>query len=80
VIERFVTMHYGRELSHVCGYMRERDLMFYGKEILHFYLTIAATPILVDHETSCVGNTISLSFHAYKEHPYQRMYASCALI
>jgi hypothetical protein len=30
-------MYYERELSHVCGYTRELDLMFYVKEILHFY-------------------------------------------
>jgi hypothetical protein len=38
MIEIFVTMHYGRELSHVFWYTRELDLMFYGNEILHFYV------------------------------------------
>jgi hypothetical protein len=38
VIERFVTMYYGRELSQVCGYTQELDLTFYEKEILHFYV------------------------------------------
>jgi hypothetical protein len=27
---------YGRELSRVCRYTWELNLMFYGKEILHF--------------------------------------------
>jgi hypothetical protein len=36
--------------------------------------------ILVDHEIGCVGKIISLSFHAYKEHPNQRSYAFYAII
>jgi hypothetical protein len=31
VIERFVATDYGRELSHVCGYMRVLDLMWVRK-------------------------------------------------
>jgi hypothetical protein len=62
--------------------------MFYGKEILHFYeywntilfRRFRATLILINHKTCCVGNIISLSFHAYKERPNRRSYASCALI
>jgi hypothetical protein len=27
------------------------------------------TPILVDHETGCIENLISLAFHAHEEHP-----------
>jgi hypothetical protein len=81
-------MHYGRELSCVCEYMRELDLTFYGKEILDFcgywkmilFLRLWATPILVDYETGCIRNIISLCFHAYKEHPNRRSYTSCALI
>jgi hypothetical protein len=38
------------------------------------------TPILVNHETDCIGKIISLSFHAYKERPNRRSYTSCALI
>jgi hypothetical protein len=77
-----------RELSHVCGYTWELDLTFYKNEILHFYgywkmilfLRLWEIPILVDHETGWAENIISLSFHAYKEHPNQRLYVSCALI
>jgi hypothetical protein len=82
------SMHYGRELSHICGYTRELDVTFYGKKILHLcgywkiilFIWSWATPILVDYETSCVGKTIFLSFRAYKEYPNQRSYTSCALI
>jgi hypothetical protein len=38
------------------------------------------TPILVDHETSCVGKLISLSFHTYEEHSNQKSYAYCVSI
>jgi hypothetical protein len=38
------------------------------------------TPILIDHETDCIENIISLSFHVYKEHPNRSSYTSCALI
>jgi hypothetical protein len=70
-------MYYGRELSHVCGYTGELDLTFYGKERLNFcgywkmilFPQFRANLILVDHETGCIGNIISLSFHAYKERP-----------
>jgi hypothetical protein len=31
VIERFVASNYGRELSHVCGYIRGLDLMWVRK-------------------------------------------------
>jgi hypothetical protein len=49
-------MYYRRDLSHVCGYMRELHLMFYGKKILHFcgywqmilFLQLWSSPILVD--------------------------------
>jgi hypothetical protein len=34
------------------------------------------TLILVDHETTCVRNLISLAFHAYVERPYWRWYSS----
>jgi hypothetical protein len=37
MIERFVSMYYERELSHICGYTGEVDLTFYGKEIFHFF-------------------------------------------
>jgi hypothetical protein len=68
------SMYYRRELSHICGYTGELDLMFYGNEILYFccyfktllFLLLWATPILVDHETGCIGKIISLCFHAYK--------------
>jgi hypothetical protein len=71
-LEDLSSMYYGRELSHVCVYTQELNLTFYGKEILHFcgywktilFLWFRATPILVDHETSCIGKIISLSFHA----------------
>jgi hypothetical protein len=88
MIKDLSSMYYERELSHVCGYTWELDLTFYGNEILHFYgywkmilfLRLQQTPILVKHKTSCIENIISLSFQAYKEHPNQRSYASCALI
>jgi hypothetical protein len=56
------SMYYGRELSHICGCMRELDFTFYENEILHFYgywkmilfLRLRETPILVDHETGCM--------------------------
>jgi hypothetical protein len=35
---------------------------------------------LVDHETSCIGNIIPLSFHRYEERPYRMLYASCVSI
>jgi hypothetical protein len=38
------------------------------------------TPILVDHQTGCFGNLISLVFHAYQERQNQRLYASCRSI
>jgi hypothetical protein len=61
---------------------------FYGKEILYFsgywkmilFLRLRATLILVDYEIGCVGKTISLYFHAYKECPNRWSYVSCALI
>jgi hypothetical protein len=59
-----------------------------GKKILHFYgywkmilfLRLQVTPILVDHDTGCIGKIISWYFHAYKERSNQRSYVSCALI
>jgi hypothetical protein len=48
------------------------------KMILFRRLHVA--PILVDHETSCVGKLISLVFHIYKECPNRRSYASYASI
>jgi hypothetical protein len=39
----------------------------YWKTILFRWLRV--TPILVDHETDCVGKLISLAFHISKEHP-----------
>jgi hypothetical protein len=33
------------------------------------------TPILVGHETSSIGNTISIAFRAYVEGPKRRSYA-----
>jgi hypothetical protein len=53
-------MYYERGLSHICGYTQELEVIFYEKEILHFYvyykmilfLRLQATPISVDHETS----------------------------
>jgi hypothetical protein len=38
------------------------------------------TPILVDHETDCVGKLISLYFYAYEECPNQSSYALYASI
>jgi hypothetical protein len=63
-------------------------MTFYGKEILHFcgywqtilFVKLWSTPILVDDDTDCVGKIISLSLHAYKEHPNQRSYVFYALI
>jgi hypothetical protein len=43
-------------------------------------LGLWVTPILIDHETGCIKKIISLSFHAYKEHPNRSSYTSCALI
>jgi hypothetical protein len=82
------SIYYGRELSHICGYTRELGLTFNRNEILHFFgywktilfPWLRETLILVDHQTHCVGNIISLSFDAYKERPNRRAYASCALI
>jgi hypothetical protein len=81
-------MYYERELSHVCGYMRELDLIFYVKEILHFYgylemilfRRLWATTLLDDHETHCVRKIISLSSHTYKRTSKSEVAASCALI
>jgi hypothetical protein len=33
------------------------------------FCRLCVTPILVDYKTGFVGNLISLSFHAYEEHP-----------
>jgi hypothetical protein len=44
------------------------------------FLQLRATPILVDHDTGCIGKIISLYFHAYKEHPNRRSYAFFVLI
>jgi hypothetical protein len=41
---------YGNEILHVCGYWKTI-----------FFRQLWATPILVDHETSCGGKLISLS-------------------
>jgi hypothetical protein len=49
----------------------------FWKTILFWLRT---TPILVDHETSCVGKLISLSFHTYEEHPNQKSCAYCVSI
>jgi hypothetical protein len=46
----------------------------YWKMILFRWLRV--TPILVDHETDCIGNLISLVFHVYRERPNQKSYAS----
>jgi hypothetical protein len=57
------------------------DMSNYGriwKTILFWWLW--ATPIFVDHESSCVGKYISLYFHAYEECPNQRSYMSYASI
>jgi hypothetical protein len=61
-------------LGRICSTLIER----FWKMILFRWLR--TTLILVDHETSCVGNHISLSFHAYEECPNQRLYVSCASI
>jgi hypothetical protein len=50
----------------------------YWKTILFWWLRV--TPILVDHETDCVGKLICLAFHVYKEHPNRRSYAYYASI
>jgi hypothetical protein len=50
----------------------------YWKTIL--FRRLRVTPVLVDHETGCVGNLISLVFHVYKERPNQRSYVSYASI
>jgi hypothetical protein len=42
-------------MLHVCGYCK-----------MILFLQLWVTPILVDHETDCVGKIISLSFHAYE--------------
>jgi hypothetical protein len=41
---------------------------------------LRSTPILVDHETSGIENVISLSFHAYVDHPNRRLDAYCTSI
>jgi hypothetical protein len=41
---------------------------------------LSPTPILVDHGTGGIGKDISLSFHAYVDHPNQRSDVSCASI
>jgi hypothetical protein len=82
------SIYYERKLSRVYGYTRELDLTFYGKKILYFcgywktnlFLRLRMTLILVDHETSCIRNIISLCFHAYKERPIPMSYAACVLI
>ncbi len=38
-----------------------------------FFQQLRATPILVDHGTGGIGHFISLSFHAYVDHPNQRL-------
>jgi hypothetical protein len=50
----------------------------YWKTIL--FRRLRVTPVLVDHETGCVGKLISLVFHVYKERPNQRPYVSYASI
>jgi hypothetical protein len=50
----------------------------YWKMILFRWLRV--TPILVNHETDCVGELISLVFHVYKERPNWMLYASYASI
>jgi hypothetical protein len=54
--------------------------MFVGTVKQFCFNNCGKTLILVDHETSCIGNLISLSFHAYEEPPNQSSYTSCALI
>jgi hypothetical protein len=79
--------HHGKEI-YMSRYTRELHLTFYEKKILHFYgyrkmilfRRLWVTPILVDNEIYCVGNIISLSFHAYKERLNRRSYTSCAFI
>jgi hypothetical protein len=81
-------MYYESELSDVCGYTRVLDLTFYEKKILHFYgywktilfRWLRVTPILVYHETNCIGKIIYLSLHAYKERSSQRSFMSYVLI
>jgi hypothetical protein len=43
--------------------------MFVGTRKWFCFNKLWVTPILVDHETGCIENLISLAFHAHEEHP-----------
>jgi hypothetical protein len=62
------------DLGRICPTLVGR----FWKMILFQWLWM--TPSLVDNETICVGNIISLSFHEYEDHRNRRWYASCASI
>jgi hypothetical protein len=54
----------------------ERKYCMSGVLEMILFRRLCVTPILVDHETSCVGKLISLVFYVYKERPNRSSYVS----